>query len=70
MEAPRLPSMFKTFKNKKFNFKPRYLSNKNKDKRTSLKFRSKNNAQKQQNQSLRVVIFIIMIGLIVYLIFR
>ena len=70
MEAPRLPSMFKTFKNKKFNFKPRYLSNKNKNKRTSLKFRSKNNAQKQQNQSLRVVIFIIMIGLIVYLIFR
>ena len=70
MEAPRLPSMFKTFKNKKFDFKPRYLSNKNKSKRSSLKFRSKNNAQKQQNQSLRVVLFIMIIGLIIYLIFR
>ena len=73
MEAPRLPSIFKARKNKRFNFISRYYNEESEthdlDKRSSrIKFKKTNRKSKNKGRSLRLIILIIFLASIAFLI--
>ena len=76
MQAPRIPSLFRTLKIKSFDFKPRYYDErreelkqlKNKGKRTKgLLFNKKRKQTVVGNRSKRLVIILIALFLLAYL---
>ena len=73
MQAPKIPSFFKTSRAKSFSFKPRYYSIE-KERRESLKqarkakfnFRKNRSNQKEKGRIIRTIFLIIILSLLAY----
>lgn len=73
MQAPKIPSFFKTSNTKSFSFKPRYY-NKEKERRENLKegkkakvdFRKNRINQKEKGRIIRTIFLIILLSLLAY----
>ena len=77
MQAPRLPSMFKSQKNKEFTFSTRYyderkerIENLKKGKKTKIKFKSNGYSRTNHGRSKRLLLVIIALVLVTYLILK
>ena len=78
MQAPRLPSIFKSVRNKRFNFSTRYyderkerLKKLKKGKSADIRFKSTRPSSKMnEGRNLRLFVVVVALLLIVYLIFK
>ena len=77
MQAPRLPSIFKSPKIRSFSFPLRYynerkerIENLKKGKKTKLKFKSKRDSVTNTSRSKRLLLVIIALVLVTYLILK
>ena len=77
MQAPRLPSIFKSPKVRRFSFPVRYyderkerIENLKKGKKTKIKFKSKEYSRTNTERSKRLLLVIIVLVLITYLILK
>ena len=74
MQAPRLPSFFKSPNNKDFSFKPRYYDKRKerreqllKEKKSPLRFKRNNlNTSVQKGRKYRIIFLIIILSLLAY----
>ena len=73
MQAPRIPSFFKTLENKSFSFEPRYYDE-NKERReklkkgvkTNIKFNKSKRKNNSKGRNLRIIFLIIILSLLSY----
>ena len=77
MQAPRLPSIFKSPKVRRFSFPVRYyeerkerIENLKKGKKTKIKFKSKGDSRTNTGRSKRLLLVIIALVLVTYLILK
>jgi hypothetical protein len=77
MQAPRLPSIFKSPKVRRFSFPVRYyeerkerIENLKKGKKTKIKFKSKEDSRINTGRSKRLLLVIIALVLVTYLILK
>ena len=77
MQAPRLPSIFKSPKVRRFNFSLRYYDERKeriedlkKGKKTKIKFKSKGDSGRNTGRSKRLLLVIIALVLVTYLILK
>ena len=77
MQAPRLPSIFKSPKVRRFSFPVRYyderkerIENLKKGKKTKIKFKSKGDSGTNTGRSKRLLLVIIALVLVTYLILK
>ena len=77
MQAPRLPSIFKSPKVRRFSFPARYyeerkerIENLKKGKKTKIKFKRKGNSGTNTGRSKRLLLVIIALVLVTYLILK
>ena len=77
MQSPRLPSIFKSPKIRRFSFPVRYyderkerIENLKKGKKTKIKFKSKGDSGTNTGRSKRLLVVIIALALVTYLILK
>lgn len=75
MEAPKIPSFFRTSNVKTFYFKPRYYNKEKEqrekskvDRKIKVKFRNNRTNKKEKGRIIRTVILIIILSLLAYII--
>lgn len=73
MQAPRIPSFFKTIENKSFSFEPRYYDEKKerreklkKGEKTNLKLNKSNRKNNSKGRSTKIIFLIIILSLLAY----
>lgn len=73
MQAPKIPSFFKTIENKSFSFDPRYYDEKKerrgklkKGEKTNLKLNKSNRKNNSKGRSTKIIFLIIILSLLAY----